>query len=197
MKKAIPFLASAALAMTALFAQDLPVHRLSDMIEKIEMKELVRMPIGSILLEDNLLLSMYQTGVTSMEVPREWSDGAPCAALRVSHVLVANGSRRILGGLGSNVYPTIAEGAFAMTNEIVSAVSKVSGGRAMVEPLRFHEGKYGEMKFWWRPKKDAKDERELVVRCYVSAKKQMAVCTLIHTKGDDIRAEYIDPNAKR
>ena len=36
-----------------------------------------------------------------------------------------------------------------------------------------------------------KDERELVVRCYVNAKKQMAVCTLLHTKGDDIRADYI------
>ena len=36
-----------------------------------------------------------------------------------------------------------------MTNEIVSAVLKVSDGKATFEPLRFHEGKYGEMKFWW------------------------------------------------
>jgi hypothetical protein len=33
-----------------------------------------------------------------------------------------NETRRVLGGLGSNVYPTVAEGAFGMTNEIVSAV---------------------------------------------------------------------------
>ena len=90
-----------------------------------------------------------------------------------------------------DVYPTVAEGAFAMTNVIVSAVLKVSDGKATFDPLRFHGGKYGEMKFWWKPSKDAKEERELVVRCYVNTKRQMAVCTLLHTKGDDIRADYI------
>lgn len=119
----------------AAIAQDLPVHRLSDMVEKVEMKELVRIPIGNTLLGDYFILSFYKKGVTSMAVPREWSDGAPCAALRVSHVLVANGTRRILGGLGSSVYQTIEEGAFDMTNRIVAAVSKASGGKAVVEPL--------------------------------------------------------------
>ena len=49
-----------------------------------------------------------------------------------------------------DVYPTVAEGAFAMTNEIVSAVLKVSDGKATFDPLRFHGGKYGEMKFCGR-----------------------------------------------
>lgn len=183
--------------VVASIAQDLPVHGLSGMAERVEMKDLVRIPIGNTLLGDYFILSFYKNGVTSMEVPREWSDGAPCAALRVSHVLVANGTRRILGGLGSNVYPTIEEGAFDMTNRIVAAVSKASGGKAVVEPLHFHKGKYGEMKFRWKATEDAGEERELVVRCYVSATRQMAVCTLLHTKGDNIHADYIKPDTKR
>ena len=72
---------------------------------------------------------------------------------------------------------------------IVSAVRSVSGVVTMVS-----DGMYGKMKFWW---KAAKDERGLVVRCFVSPKKQMAVCTLLHTKGDGVRAEYLNPNDKR
>ena len=45
--------------------------------------------------------------------------------------------KAIRGGLGSNVYPTVAEGAFAMTNQIVSAVSEISSGKALVVSLRF------------------------------------------------------------
>ena len=46
-------------------------------------------------------------------MPREWSDGAKCDALRVSDVIVDGKSNSIRGGLGSNVYPTVTEGAFA------------------------------------------------------------------------------------
>ena len=183
------------LAMSAAtFAQDVPVRKLSEMVEKIDMKNLLKVPVGSALLDVDMGYAAWFGGLSSIDVPREWSDGAKCAAIRVSNLIVDSKTMSIRGGLGSNVYPTIAEGAFAMTNEIISAVSEISGGKATVVPLRFHGGKYGEMKFWW---KAAKDERELVVRCYVSPKKQMAVCTLLHTKDDGIRAEYLDPNAKR
>ena len=120
-------------------------------------------------------------------MPREWSDGAKCDALRVSDVLVDDKSNSIRGGLGSNVYPTVAEGAFAMTNQIVSAVSQISSGKALVVPLRFEEkNRYCEMVFTWKPSPDCAEDRELVVRGYVNGKRQMAVCCCLHTKGDGI-----------
>ena len=86
---------------------------------------------------------------------------------------------------------TIAEGAFAITNQIVSAVSEVSNGRAMVVPLRFEErNRYCEMVFMWKPDPDSPEERELIVRGYVSSKRQMAVCCCLHTKGDGIKAGF-------
>ena len=39
----------------------------------------------------------------------------------------------------------------------------------------------------------AAEELELVVRGYVNAKKQMAVCSLLHTKGDGIKAGFAMP----
>ena len=36
-------------------------------------------------------------------------------------------------------------------------------------------------------------ELELVVRAYVNQRRQMAVCCLLHTKGDDISADYAPP----
>ena len=36
-------------------------------------------------------------------------------------------------------------------------------------------------------------EVELVVRAYVNQRRQMAVCCLLHTKGDDISADYASP----
>ena len=36
-------------------------------------------------------------------------------------------------------------------------------------------------------------ELELVVRAYVNQRRQMAVCCLLHTKGDDISADYAQP----
>jgi hypothetical protein len=48
---------------------------------------------------------------------------------------------------------------------------------------------YGEMKFWWKMEGAAK-ETELVVRGYVNARRQMAVCTFLHTKGDNITANF-------
>ena len=112
----------------------------------------------------------------------------------MSHLLVDNRRLIILGGLGSNVYPTIAEGAFAMTNEVISAVWKVSDGKAMAVPLRFDKQKgYWEMIFTWKPDPKKNVERELIVRGIVNTKRQMAVCTCLHTKGDTLRADFAQP----
>ena len=53
-------------------------------------------------------------------------------------LFVERGSRRILGGMGSNVYPTVDVGIYAMTNQIVSAVMKVSSGKATVTRLQMN-----------------------------------------------------------
>ena len=77
-----------------------------------------------------------------------------------------------------------------MTNQIVAAVMKVSPGKATVTRLQMNrQGGYGEVKFWWKGE-DAAKELELVVRGYVNAQRQMAVCTFLHTKGDGITANF-------
>ncbi|MBQ9741010.1 MAG: hypothetical protein IJV91_08740, partial [Kiritimatiellae bacterium] len=132
-------------------------------------------------------------------VPPELAKGGRCAALRVSDVFVECGSRRILGGVGSNVYPTVDAGIYAMTNQIVAAVMKVSSGKATVTRLQMNrQGGYGEVKFFWTRKSGGVSE--LLVRGYVNAatggppvlpaRRQMAVCTFLHTKGDGIKARF-------
>ena len=114
---------------------------------------------------------------------------ADCAALCVSEVLIDGKSFEIKGGLGSNVYPTVAEGVFAMTNRIVAAVMKASDGKASVTPLKMNKEKgYGEVKFFWTRKSGGVSE--LLVRGCVNARRQMAVCTFLHTKGDGINARF-------
>ena len=163
-------------------------------IQKIDMENLLDVPVGSTLLDTGIKRVTQEEDVLQIEVPLEWSEKAKCCALRVSHVLVDNRRLIILGGLGSNVYPTIAEGAFAMTNEVISAVRKVSDNKAMVVPLRFDKQKgYWEMIFTWKPDPKKNVERELIVRSFVNAKRQMAVCTCLHTKGDTLRAGFATP----
>ena len=68
-------------------------------------------------------------------------------------LFVERGTMRILGGMGSNVYPTVDAGIYAMTNQIVAAVMKVSSGKATVTCLQMdRQGGYGEVKFWWKGK---------------------------------------------
>ena len=163
-------------------------------IQKIDMENLLDVPVGSTLLDTGIKRVTQEEDVLQIEVPLEWSEKAKCRALRVSHILVDNRRLVILGGLGSNVYPTIAEGAFAMTNEVISAVRKVSDNKAMVVPLQFYKQKgYCEMIFTWKPDPKKNVERELVVRGFATAKRQMAVCTCLHTKGDTLRADFAPP----
>ncbi len=173
-------------------AQNGTLCRLSDMVVRIDMQNLLKMPVGGTLQGEELWPWNY--GLSSVKMPREWSDGAKCDALRVSDVLVDGETMSIRGGLGSKVYPTVAEGAFAMTNQIVAAVSEISSGKALVVPLRFAEkNRYCEMVFTWRPKANSAAEWELVVRGYVNGKRQMAVCCCLHTKGDGIKADFAMP----
>ena len=161
---------------------------------KIDMKNILNVPVGGTALNLDLRYHSWYEGTTQVEVPREWSDGAKCAALRVSHVLVDNKKKIILGAMGSNVYPTTDEGAFALTNQIFAAVWERSGGKAMAVPLHADKKKgCYEATYWWKPDPAKAAERELVVRTYVNQRRQMAVCCLLHTKGGDISADYASP----
>ena len=191
--KKIMVLAAAVFAAVA-FAQTEPVVKMSE-LQKINMESLLDVPVGSTLLGTGIKRVTLEEDVMQIGVPLEWSERAKCRALRMSHLLVDNRRLIVLGGLGSNVYPTIAEGAFAMTNEVVSAVWKVSDGKAMAVPLRFDkQSGYCEMIFTWKPDPKKNVERELIVRGIVNTKRQMAVCTFLHTKGDTLNADFATPS---
>lgn len=120
--------------------------------------------------------------------------GLPAGPLSVSDILVEVDTGRIVGGMGSYVYPTIEEGAFAMTNTIVRALIDKHGAGAMCMPQHVvkNEGCM-EMTCRWKPDPKAKEELELVVRAYANKKRQLAICTCLHTKGDSIRCGLIAP----
>ena len=92
------------------------------------------------------------------------------------------------------VYPSVEAGAFVITNQIFAAVWERSGGKAMAVPLHADKKKgCYETTYWWKPDPTKAEEVELVVRAYVNQRRQMAVCCLLHTKGDDISADYAPP----
>ena len=117
----------------------------------------------------------------------------PNGALCVSDIFVEEDTGRIVGGMGSCAYPTIAEGAFVMTNTIFKAVGEKTGYKAMVVPAHVNRSEgCMEMTYWWKPDPESA-ELELVVRGYSNKSRQLAVCTLLHTKGDDIRCGFRPP----
>ena len=85
--------------------------------------------------------------------------------------------------MGSYVYPSVSEGAFAVTNYLQAAVVRASDGKAMFAPLRRESDGSGTITYEWEA---GGRQVEFVVKCFVNAKRQMAVCTYIHTKGDSI-----------
>ena len=49
---------------------------------KIDMKNILNVPVGGTALNLDLRYHSWYEGTTQVEVPREWSEGAKCAALR-------------------------------------------------------------------------------------------------------------------
>ena len=159
---------------------------------KIELSNIVKIPIGCVLAAEGGepdIPDAPKGGIVEVAVPSEWSRDGTCGALRVSGLFVERGTRRILGGKGSCVYATVAEGAYAVTNGIVSAVSAISGGKAKVSPIRIETDGSGAMSFLWKEGRFADGETKLDVRLFRNAARQMAVCTCLHTKGDDIKCD--------
>ena len=179
---------------SVVFAQNVPVGKASEAAFKIDLGNLLKIPVGNTLVDTGFKRTTWNESVASIDIPPEWSEDGKCRALRTSNVLADNRRLVILGGLGSCVYPTIPEGVYVITNEIIKAVAEVSGGTAMAVPMRFEKKKgYGEMIFTWKPDPKKNVERELIVRGYVNRARQMAVCCCLHTIGDGITADYIPP----
>ena len=105
--------------------------------EKINLADITAIPIGDTITADGgFELPTNSTRMVQCNVPPEWSEGGTCGALRVSGVFVERGTRSILGAMGSHVYPSVSEGASAITNQLNAAVAATSNGKAMCIPLR-------------------------------------------------------------
>ena len=167
--------------------------------EEIDLTDIMSVPIGMKLVEaSGFSLPTNGGEMAQCNVPDEWSEGGSCGALRVSGVLVDCGSRQILGAIGSHIYPTVAEGAFAITNGLQKAVLSSSHRIGWFFPLQMEKDGSGTIRYMWSANGKA---LELFVKCYVNERRQMAVCTLLHVKGDGIRAGLADelqnqPNKK-
>ena len=165
--------------------------------EKIDLADITSVPVGMKLM-DGGGFSLPTNGMALCNVPHEWSAGGSYGALRVSGVLVECGTRQIAGAMGSHVYPTVAEGAFAITNGVHEAVLSASRRKGMFFPLQWESDGSGTIRYEWNANGKT---LELFVKCYVNERRQMAVCTLLHVKGDGLRAGLGDglqnqPNKK-
>lgn len=191
-------------AMTGAFAQEMPVIKLSELTEKTErknpwmtetdMKNLLTVPVGQALLTPYEMADAERGGLVHFVIPRECSEGAKCAALRVSHLLIDDDTKVIRGALGSNMYPTVAEGAYAITNEIISAVRELTDGKGMLIPLQLDQKKGTcEMTLFWKPDPGKTEERELYVWGFITSKRQLGVGCLLHTRGDGLKAGLVMP----
>ena len=167
--------------------------------EEIDLADITSVPIGMTLVEaGGISLPTNENEAALCNVPHEWSEGGSCGALRVSGVLVHCGSRQILAAMGSHVYPTVAEGAFAITNGLQKAVLSASHRVGLFYPLQMEKDGSGTIRYEWNANGKT---LELFVKCYVNERRQMAVCTLLHVKGDRLRAGLGDglqnqPNKK-
>ena len=158
--------------------------------EEIDLTDITSVPIGMKLVEaDGFSLPTNGNETALCNVPHEWSDGGSCGALRVSGVLVHCGSRQILAAMGSHIYPTVAAAAFAITNGLHEAVRSSSHRIGLFYPLQKEKDGSGTIRYEWNANGKT---LELYVKCYVNERRQMAVCTLLHVKGDGIHAGLAD-----
>lgn len=158
-------------------------------LQAIDLDDITTVPIGATLQRtDGLMMPTNGADTVVYGVDRKGNCG-DCGALCVSGMIVAVGSRRILGAMGSCVYPSVKDGAFAVTNQLQTAVASASAGKATVVPLRIGQDGAGTITYGWGMEGR---QVELVVKCFVNERRQMAVCCYIHTKGDDVQCVFQD-----
>ena len=160
----------------------------------LDAADITSVPVGMAVTNPDVRIPDGGGDVVQMNLPPDLSAGGKCGALRVSGLLLERRTKRILGAMGSCVYPSVQEGAAAITNGIQPAVVAASGNTALIVPLVMEKDKSGTVRYWW---KRGGRELELLVKCYVNERRQMAVCTLLHEKGDGIGGGLQDqPNKK-
>ncbi len=197
MKKIVVIVAVCTIAVGAFAVETI---RLSEVPPKndIDLADITAVPVGMAVTNPDVRIPDGGGDVVQMNVPRDLSAGGKCGALRVSGLLLERRTKRILGAMGSHVYPSVREGAFAITNGIHAAVVVASKNKAMYTPLRKGGDGSGTLSYEW----DSGGRKiELLVKCYVNDRRQMAVCTLLHVKGDGICGGIADglknqPNKK-
>ena len=150
---------------------------------EIDAADITSVPVGMAVTNPDVRIPDGGGDVVQMNLPPDLSAGGKCGALRVSGLLLERRTKKILGAMGSCVYPSVQEGVDAITNGIQKAVLSASGNTALAVPLVMEKDRSGPVRYWW--KRDGR-ELELLVKCYANERRQMAVCTLLHVKGDGI-----------
>ncbi len=103
---------------------------------KMDMTNLLKIPVGGKLIGVSGDFEGEVGGnsnVVQFNIPPEWSADGKCDALRVTGVFVEKKTCKIAAAMSSCVYPTVAEGAYALTNDV---------HRAVVEELRIENGEW-------------------------------------------------------
>ena len=90
--------------------------------EEIDLTDITSVPVGTELLFPKVRIPDGSGDIVHLNVPPELSAGGKWGALRITGIILERRSKQIRGAMGSHVYPTVAEGAFAITNGLQKAV---------------------------------------------------------------------------
>ncbi len=156
---------------------------------KIDMKNIFNVPVGGTLVALSDGFKAADTNAVSplvqYSIPPEWSKGAKCDLLRVGSIMVERDTRKIAAAMSSCVYPSVEAGAFVITNDLHEAVIAVANRNGMFYPLRKDKDGTGIISYTW-----TSDGVPLVfdIRVAVNKRRQMAVSTMLHIKGDNLNA---------
>ena len=158
---------------------------------KIDMTNILKVPVGGMLLGiPPGFASAYTNAAASTDVqfliPPEWSKGAKCDLLRVGSIMVERDTCKIAAAMSGCVYPTVQEGAFAITNHVHTAVFEASKQKGMLYPLRMEKDGTHIMGYEWT---SGDVTYVLDIRIAVNKRRQMAVSAMFHIKGDGLHAK--------
>ena len=158
---------------------------------KIDMTNILKVPVGGMLLGiPPGFASAYTNAAASTDVqfliPPEWSKGAKCDLLRVGSIMVERDTRKIAAAMSGCVDPSVEAGAFVITNDLHEAVITAANRTGMFYPLRKEKDGTGIIRYTW-----TSGGVPLVfdIRVAVNKRRQMAVSTMLHVKGDNLNAK--------
>ena len=186
------FLLIAAALAAPLAAMDFgPVLPVPPSALKIDLTNILNVPVGGILLgmPPGFIPADTNAAASSAAqffIPPEWSKGAKCDLLRVAGLIIERGTCKIAAAMSGCVYPTVQEGAFAITNHVHTAVFEASKQKGMLYPLRMEKDGTHIMGYEWT---SGDVTYVLDIRIAVNKRRQMAVSAMFHIKGDGLHAK--------